>query len=152
MTHAAQSEGDGRRRGTQNATSNDYMKARSQRVRLPPDPIEVGFHGKDHMNISVSRQELDETAELLDLLRVWERFTKIAHPYKKGEVTFKMGDGKEALTHGRSVDEHWIDNHPSKTCVEKCHRDLNALFAGMAKEAAIKAVEIIKSHMPIPVE
>ena len=109
-------------------------------------------NGKDHMNISVSRQELDETAKLLELLREWETLTRISDYYSRGEVVFKIDGNHGKLTHGRSVDGYGIVNHPSSTCVQKCHRDIDALVAGMAKEAAIKAVEIIKSHMPIPVE
>lgn len=104
------------------------------------------------MNISVSRQELDETAKLLDLLREWEKLTKIADHYGRGQVTFQVDGNSGTARSAISVDGYGIANHPSKTCVDECHRDLCALIAGMAKEAAIKAVEIIKSHMPIPVE
>lgn len=105
------------------------------------------------MNISVSRQELDDTAKLLELLREWEKLTEIADHYGRGgQVTFQVDGRSGSARSVISVDGYGIANHPSKTCIEKCHRDLCALIAGMAKDAAIKAVEIIKSHMPIPVE
>lgn len=38
-TRAARSEGDGRRRDTENAPTNDYMKAGNQPVRFRPDGL-----------------------------------------------------------------------------------------------------------------
>lgn len=104
------------------------------------------------MEITVSRAELEQTFELLRLLKDWEKMQCISGDYNQGEVVFNVkGNDSKVLSIGNSVDMYGLRRHPDNTAVKACHKEIAVYLAGVATEASKQVCKIIKGKMPIPV-
>lgn len=102
------------------------------------------------MQVSVSAEELKQTAELLELLERFKTLRSISGCYNQGEVTLSMkGNAREHI--GYEVDRYGTENYPTKTPVQRCHRDIKEMMGQYATKMATDACDIITKHMPIPV-
>lgn len=97
------------------------------------------------MEVRVTRKEIIQTYELLELLKRWETLQSITEQYSRGTVTLTI-DGSR----GREI----ITTH-----VENCYNDGNTLnseiatIVGSAVDGAIvKVCDLIKSKLPLPVK
>lgn len=103
------------------------------------------------MQVSVSAEELKQSAELLELLGKFKKLRSISGQYNRGRVLLEIDGncGKESI--GYSVDSYGTANHKTDTAVQRCHRDIEVMMGQYATKMATEACDIIAKHMPIPV-
>ena len=103
------------------------------------------------MQFNVTQSELEESAELLAMLKQWSVLKSISGQYNRGEVTLSMSGNGGSVRIGYSVDSYGTDHHPTNTSVQKCHRDIEIILGQYATKMAKEVCDTIKKHMPIPV-
>lgn len=104
------------------------------------------------MKIEVSRDDIQHSAQLLADLKAWERFVEIAREYNQGEVSLSMkGCADRTSTVKVSVDAYGLRNVRDNP-VEKANAEVKAFLGAAAKKMAEGVCEILKRHMPLPLE
>lgn len=96
------------------------------------------------MKVTVTREEVEQTKLLMDLLGTWEKF-------KRAPVNMVLGAEQKILV-TMGISEYSIRNHRRDTPRTQAEAEINALAGKFADELSVKAIEIIKRHMPIPIE
>ena len=102
------------------------------------------------MHITVTREEIDQTNELLELLRRWEPIRKAGEHYDGGAMAVQMTGNNKAKIEV-VLDQHY-NQRPGKTPVEKCQAEISAITRGVIEKLGVDVCAIIKKHMPIPLE
>ena len=103
------------------------------------------------MQFNVTAEELEQSAELLAMLKEWKLLKSVSGQYNRGEVRLSIDGNGGKIAVGHSVDSYGTQNHPTKTPVQRCNRDLEEMLGQYATKMANEACDIIAKHMPIPV-
>ncbi len=102
------------------------------------------------MHVSVTREEIDQTNELLELLRKWEPIQRAGEHYCGGEVAVNMTGNIKAVVKV-AIDQQFYQR-PGKTPFEQCQGEIAAVTRARIELLANDVCAIIKKHMPIPIE
>lgn len=103
------------------------------------------------MQFNVTAEELEQSAELLAMLKEWKLLKSVSGQYNRGEVRLSINGNHGKVAVEYAVDSYGTRNHPTKTPIERCNRDLEEMLGQYATKMANEACDIIAKHMPIPV-
>ena len=102
------------------------------------------------MHVTVTREELDQTNQLLELLRQWEPIRGAGNHYDGGQIYVTMtGNTKASVS--TYIDQGQGPRHP-KTPVELCNAGIAAAARNAVELLAKDVCAIIRKHMPIPLD
>lgn len=101
------------------------------------------------MKVTVTEQEVNETARLLEEIRQWLEISKIDKEYTRGKVTFAVdGTAKETCV---SVSTGGKLGSGADRAAELAFR-MRALVATRVSQLANEVIDMLTESLPIPVE
>lgn len=98
------------------------------------------------MKISVTEEDIVQSATLLELLKNWEAIAGVNREYSNGAVTFSVC-GKNRIV---ATDSYTLRQRNPKTAVDKCDQEIGLLVGSRVSALAKEVSALIKSHMPLP--
>jgi hypothetical protein len=98
------------------------------------------------MKISVTEEDIVQSAKLLELLKKWEAVVGINREYSLGLATFSIGENTASVT----TDSYTLRQLQPKTAVSKCGKEIGLLVGSRVSALAGEVLALIKSHMPLP--
>lgn len=102
------------------------------------------------MHVTVTREELDQTNQLLELLRQWEPIRGAGNHYDSGCIAITMTGNTKASVKV-CIDQQFYQR-PAKTPVDQCQAEIAAVARAAAELLAKDVCAIIRKHMPIPLD
>ncbi len=102
------------------------------------------------MHVTVTRDELDQTNKLLELLRQWEPIRAAGNHYAGGDLYVTMTGNTKASVKV-CIDQAQGPKHPP-TPTEQCKAEIAAMARNAVERLANDVCVIIKKHMPIPLD
>lgn len=103
------------------------------------------------MKVSVTRQEIEQSNELLELLKTWEPLCNARREYSNGMLHLSVNiDSKTQAKVSVHIDRY-RSNTVSTVPIHACQREIDALAREAAEKLAAQVCELIKKHMPIPI-
>ena len=100
------------------------------------------------MKISVTEEDIVQSAKLLELLKNWEAIVGINREYSHGVVTFSVGERNKSAS--VATDLYTLRQRQPKTAVDKCDQEIGLLVGSRVSALAKEVSALIKSHMPLP--
>ena len=106
------------------------------------------------MKVTVSRQEISDSAVLLERLKTWESLVSMAGEYSRGEVNLKMQSpaaNSAVVAVKLDVDRYHLRPSTNDSLVRRCDDGISKILGDALEAAAKKIVDHIKASMPLPV-
>lgn len=104
------------------------------------------------MKTTVTAEEIEQSAILLEELRRWTKLTSISKDYNQGVITLEMRGNTKGHT-SVCVDSYSLRNAKTPvTASSQCDREIGLFLSSQAPKLAEKVCEIILQHMPLPLE
>lgn len=101
------------------------------------------------MNVTVTREEIDQAKQLLDLLRQWEPIRKAGNHYDGGTMSVVMTGNAKGKVEQRI--DRYDHERPGRTPVECCESEIASAARNAVEKLAADVCAIIEKHMPIPI-
>lgn len=104
------------------------------------------------MKVSVTKDELQQTLELLEALERWTAVCKLKGQYNGGMVSIGIqgNAGHMSVSAGTQEDRNCPKAGDNR--VKACEKQIGKLVGNTCEQMAKQVCEIIKAHMPIPVD
>lgn len=102
------------------------------------------------MKISVTEEDIVQSATLLELLKNWEAIAGVNREYSLGVVTFSVDRGEKNKLASVATDLYTLRQRQPKTAVDKCDQEIGLLVGSRVSALAKEVSALIKSHMPLP--
>lgn len=106
------------------------------------------------MKVTATKEDIEQSAALLEMLNQWTDLKRIHNEYSRGCVTFSVDDAshkKRNVIVGTDAYSH-RQVPIAETPVKRAQREIDTLVGTVAEKLAAQVCEIIKRNMPIPIE
>lgn len=104
------------------------------------------------MQITVTRTDIEQSADILECLKKWEAMTKIAGQHNQGSITLHTKGNNGGHGVSVSVDRYLTANMKITTPLNKAVQEIEMLVGSEMERIAREVCEILRSHMPLPLE
>ena len=106
------------------------------------------------MQVTVTREDIEQSAKLLEMLQKWEKLTKISHEYNQGQVVLSMNqDANSSIVEKVLVDRYYHRSPAlNQTAVSEAERSICLLVGQRIEQLAKEACDIIRYAMPFPIQ
>lgn len=104
------------------------------------------------MEVTIDRNELRESMEVLELLERWEKIAKAPQAHSQGRVVFIVDGNVGRETIEVCVDARRIAEGPSRFAVDRCMRAIEQTTSRHLDALVSEVKAIIREQMPLPIK
>lgn len=104
------------------------------------------------MEVTIDRNELRESMDVLEQLERWERIAKATEAHSRGRVTFTVGGNCSRETIEVCVDPKVISSIAGHSAVERCRRGIAQVTARHVEQLVTEIKAIIREQIPLPIK
>lgn len=104
------------------------------------------------MQVTVTRDEIAASAQLIEMLKRWEVLTAINGQYNRGTASLRIDGNGGNFCVDVSCDAYSINHRAIKTPVDKAVQEIESFVGSQLSLIAKDVCEIIRRNMPLPLE